>query len=329
MIDKLLKDILNVKLANDWKVYNYSLGDSFDLIVNDSPMYQKNEFINIYKGVRFYKSNDSDQIAGIFLAIPSFKGRHVEFLRAIRESYGKPYFEHVKMEDRILYYKSQNFHVSIPSDKEEDGICIGIGKCGYQIQVFTASDLIDAYFKLRNYTQYVYEINEMEKKSKLKKIEIRVLESLLLAFIGKCGIKNFEFGKFILERDDETTNRVISAIGGVEIYINQKHASSSLISKPSKHQLCKFWDNLFHYYLSNLIYISRSKCFNYIEWKRQDLEDLKIVLPRQDVNYRMINLKSMLSSFIDPYQREYDLKAMIEKFDYPQEDIHWIAVNDY
>ena len=68
---------------------------------------------------------------------------------------------------------------------------------------------------------------------------------------------------------------------------------------------------------------------NHTSWQKQELEDIKILIPRDQVNERLERMRNMLGRFIDPDQRIIDLKEMINAYNYPSEDIYWIMNNDY
>lgn len=329
MINDLLVNVFNQKSASDWEVYGFSLGDDFDSVINEVSSYDGNRGLKVYKQVKFYKSKDSNKIGGIFFSIPLFQDRYIEFLKAIKENYGEPYFEHLKMNNRLLYYCSEGFIVSIPNDEIEKGICLSLGECGHRLQSFKAVDLLDAYFKMSNLDSYVFREDNKEIKTHLEEVKLDALKALLLAFVGDNDIKKFKYGKFILDGNSEVTNKRISELGNVEIFLSLKHSTTSIISEPSKFELYQFWSNLFKYYFNSITYIRNSRMFNFTNWQRQDLEDFKIVIPRHLVIQRIDELKKMLGRFIDPDQREYDIKVMIEDYGYPSEDIYWMEVNDY
>lgn len=329
MLEKLLDSIEDKILPISWEIYGFSIGDNFDLITNENPLYENNEYTKGYAGALFYKSKSSNNIEGIFLSIPFFENRQKEILDKVKDSYGDPYFDHMKMNDRTLYYPQIDLYVSIQRDDVTKGICLSIGKCGTYLQKFRANDIIDTYVKLINQDSAIFKEEENGNVSRSTSLKIKTLKSLLLAFLGNPDIHWFESGKFILESNEHFFNKILNNLNGIEIYKSLKDFETTIINQPSRLELYGFWKMLFNYYLNNIRYIKNTQAFNHINWKKNDLEELKITFPKDKVNDKMSSLKRILSKMINSDQKVIDLKVMTLNFGYPKEDISWIEANEY
>lgn len=334
MLDDLIKYIQSRLSPNDWKINGFSIGDDFDSLINDSALYEESTMAKrkgpqFYKGALFYKANDSNLIAGIFLPIPFFDTRQEEILNEIIKTFGIPYFDHVKMKNRILYYPSHNLYLDIYQNDISKGLCLSIGDSGIKLQTFTAANIIDSYFGLMKSQTLLLELEDRGSLPKLARVQIRVLESLLLAFLGDSSIKRFIDGAFIMECDDIYLNKLIKTLGEIEIYESRKRREPTVIDNPSRYELYKYWDALFKYYLDSQSYIDRTNVFNFTTWKKDQLEAMKIISSKESVISRLESLKNFLSKILDPEGKVFDLKEMISEYDYPKEDIASLIGDDY
>ncbi len=329
MLDNLVKYIQSKRPPCDWKIHGFSIGDDFDLIINDSYLYEDSKMVKRNKGVQFYKSKDTNLIAGIFLPIPFFDSRQEEILNEIKESLGAPYFDHVQMNDRILYYTSHNLFLKIVSNDISKGLCLSIGECGRRLRKFTAPNIIDSYFGLMDHRTFLFGLNDRNSLPKLTQLHIKELESLLSAFNGDPSIKRFMRRGFILECDDDHLSKLVKITGEIEIFESPKSLDSTVIDNPSRYEMVKYWEMLFNYYLNSRLYIERTGLFNYTVWKKKELENMKIISSREKVEARLESLKNILCKIIDPDEKEFDLKEMISMHNYPTEDIGWLKASDY
>lgn len=212
MLDDLVKNIQSKLSPRDWKIHGFSMGDNFDSIINDSSLYNGSKMIKSKSGALFYKSKDSNLIAGVFLAISFFDNRQEEILNEIQGAFGDPYFDHIQLNNRILYYPSHDLYVEIIQDDISKGMCLGIGESGRRLRKFTAIDIIDSYFGIMNLQTFLFELEDRSSLPKLTRLHLEMLESLLLAFLGNPSIKRFMTGKFVLECDD----RHLRACSGIK-----------------------------------------------------------------------------------------------------------------
>lgn len=328
MLKDILQSIQMKKPPSEWKVNGYSIGDGFGSIVNENPLYVDSKAIKVHKRARYYRDGNSEIIGGISFGVLSGNEKTL-VLDSIQSSFGKPYFSHLQMNDKILYYPALQLYLRIIGNDISKGLTVIVGKCGTQLRTFTALNIIDAYFDLSHNGNLVTRLEDLSNLPKVTQLSYRTLESLLLVFVGDSSIAKFSSGNFILASDDKYLEKVLNRIGGIEIYETPKRIKTTLIDRPNRYELSKYWQKLFRYYLNSRSYIERTRQFNFTNWEKIDLREVKLVSSYSATNAKMTRLGEMISQIIDPEDRRYDLKDMIQAYGYPKEDIAWLKVNDY
>lgn len=329
-VDNFLKQIREGIEPKYIRIYGKSVGDRFSEITNESPLYEDSKSVKVYGNVMFYRSKMEDGVSGMYFSIPFFKEKEMQIITEIISAYGEPYFRHIKMGNDLMYYPEHSLAIEIKGCRVENGVLVSIGKGGINLPKFTSRSLINNYvaFTLENPAiDILTRINESPKI--LMDYECKILEALSRAFLQGGGFESFLGGRFINTRNVHEYQWLVDKIKENIDLTRIRSGYGSKSKQININDIRVLFDELLNFYVAYKKYRRETSRPAKAYWGMRYREYLTSSVNDEIPKDKVERIENILCYIVDPEKRIYDLKQMIEQFNYPSVDVAWMKVNDY
>ena len=322
----------------DIKVCGVGIGDKFEDLTSVDLTEQElrqGSWMRMQSGIRFYGAQEEGvkRIKGIYIAAQHLKTLSTPILETVQEYCGPAYFVEQRMGQTYYHYP---YHQTIlsPISSNVNLIGVHIGEAGPTLPRFTAYSLLEACVeKLLPLGQNQEELEVMAEPGSLEFYYQQRLIAFLRAFeIGEEINSDFASGEFIVARSSEEEGVIeaflINLIKEMEDQEFAQRLNSMRGGFPSadpRFNIRTIYNTLLSFYVKYKRFLGGPGIG--LEGPSYPL-DFAFYYTQQvfsSINKEAVaQIKAILTFIIDPKQRSFDKKEMIEQFGYPNVDLEWM-----
>lgn len=318
----------------DAQVCGVCLGDRFeDLIKVDltDQEVRSGAWSRIYAGVRFYGAivEGVKRITGIFLTAKSFEVLPTPILDTIELHHGEAYFVEHRNGSTYFHYPAHQTILSPHSGK--DGPCmLYIGESGPKLPLYTAYSFLEVFVDFIISLNNAWELKVKPDQGFLPYYYQQRLLAFLRAFdLGEEIDADLVHCKFLLERNSDKENKVklflldlIESMEDEEFRDRLKAMRDRTSPVSSSFDTHVFFTSLLSFYVkyrrfTNNNFIALEGPSFSLNFAFYYTREVYSSIKQEAVE----NIRSILAFIIDPEQRTFDKKQMIEQFGYPDVDL--------
>lgn len=317
----------------DIKVCGVSVGDRFEDLFEVSLTEQElrsGSWMRMQSGIRFYGVEEEGlkRVNGIFIAALYLKPLDVPLLETIQRYCGPAYFVEQRMGQTYYHYPKHKTVLS-PVSNNENLVGVHIGNAGPKLPIYTAYSLLEAFVNfLLPLNNYHREIEIEANSGSLQYYYQQRLIAFLKAFeVGEELNSDLVSCKFILARNPDTKLEayLLDLIGNMQ----DREFAQRLNSMRGHNNLASSQFDIYLFFKSLLTFYVRYKRFvsnNFISLEGPSYPmDFAFYYTHQvysSINQEAVEkIRAILAFIIDPKQRSFDKKQMIEEFGYPDVDL--------
>ncbi|MBX2875508.1 MAG: hypothetical protein KTR30_25550 [Saprospiraceae bacterium] len=319
----------------DIKVCGVCIGDRFKDLTEVSLTEQElrsGSWMRMQSRIRFYGVEEEGvkRIEGIYIAALHLKPLAVPLLETIQHYCGPAYFVEQRMGQTYYHYPKHKTILS-PVSNNENLVGVHIGNAGPRLPIYTAYSLLDTFVEfLLPLDNYQREIEIETNPGSLQYYYQQRLTSLLRAF-GVGEELNSDLGscKFILARNPDEEKEVEAFLLDLIKNMKDREFAQRLNSMRGRHQQASSQFDIYLFFTSLLTFYVRYKRF--VANNSISLEGPSFSLEFASYYTRQVytsiqqeaveKIRTILAFILDPAQRSFDKKQMIEQFGYPDVDL--------
>ena len=322
----------------DIKVCGICLGDRFDDLIKVDLTEQEvkmGAWFRIYSGIRFYGAivEEVKRITGIFLPAKSFEVLPTPILDTIELHHGEAYFVEQRNGSTYFHYPAHQTILSPQSGK--DGPCmLYIGEGGPKLPLYTAYSFLEVFVDFIISLNNAWEVKVKPDPGSLPYYYQQRLLAFLRAFdLGEEINADLLQYKFLLNRSPEDgiviDGFIVELIEGMEDKEMAQRLKLLRVRTPrtkSHHTIQQIFGSLLSIYIRYKRFLPTSY-FGYegpsytVEFASYYTREVYSSIKQEAVE----KIRSILAFIIDPQQRTFDKKQMIEQFGYPDVDLEQMA----
>ncbi|WP_367392599.1 hypothetical protein [Lewinella sp. LCG006] len=217
-------------------------------------------------------------------------------------------------------------------------IGVGVGDLGIFPRSYTAKSLLHNFLKWQSDITRIKELEASDyPKSKNYDAKQLILESLMKALELDCTIEELRSGGFVNNRADYSNEKLSEIIKeDIDIICGNNERFTAALRRFTDQKGVKPGDLRMIYRFLFGFYVSLKAILSYNSgWQEAGsvgsqycIHKVSQVLSGFDRD-QFVALENLLCDFLDPFNRTFTHKELVEKFDYPDVDIALIEMNEW
>ena len=345
MIERLREDLLRSKGVEGLKTLDF-LGYMIGRDINECQSSTSDELIKgnnkkvflSENGLRLtIKSEENPIIVGVFLTRALLDNLGICTESDLEQFFGKPDSKEKRMGTEFYFYNQPGIYCERDYRKNLF-IGVGVGDLGIFPRSYTAKSLLHNFLKWQSDVTRIKELQASDyPKNKNYDAKLLILLSLMKALELDCPIEELRSGGFVNNRAEHFNEKLSEIVKeDIDIICGNNERFTGALRKFTDQRGVKTSDLRMIYSFLFGFYVSLKAILSYNSgWleagsvgSQYCIHKVSQVLSGFD-REKFVALENLLCGFLDPLNRVFTQKELVEKYGYPDVDIALIEMHEW